>query len=528
MDFIEFLNKNTNNKYTFVKLTDVIYSKSEKVCTCKFVYNGEVKDLDESDKSLFSDLLSKYVGIDCEFNIKFKRESLDKEVLFQHISTFIQLYFPSAFSTFKPNNLEIYTEDKVVLKIKILDMYFDYLENRNFEKQLQDYLSKYYFKIFGVVVEKISSQNKLHQALEEQENLVQEIVESTNASNKVETFEVCDVRKLIGEELDTICRRYDSLKRLIKDVITAGTIKNIFERTFKSKTQKEEDGSPKEKAYYNIKLGYGEESLDCVYFPKDADLANFQTLNIDDDIVIFGDVEEYNQRTNFKVKGISLCKIEKIEETKIEYKSVNKEYKFVFPEEYVVNSQADLFTLNDVAEVNNVLKNNTFVVYDFETTGLNHLEEEIIEIGAVKVINGRVKETFSVLIKPSKEISQEITNLTGITNEMVENCLPMQDVIQDFYKFCYGSIMVGYNSIGFDNLFLQAAGRKYKYNFDMKQMDALLMARQYIKSVKNYKLKTIATFLNVTLDNAHRAVYDALATAEVFIKLTDYMENIDQ
>lgn len=527
MDFIEFLNKKANNRYTFVKLTDVIYSKSNNECTCKFVYDGEVKDLDENDKSLFSQLLSEYVGVDCNFNIKIKKESLDIEVLFQHVSTFIQLNFPSAFSSFKRENLDISMEDRVMLHISVLDMYYDYLENRNFEKELQEYLSKYYFKLFGVILKKISSEDKLLEALHEQEDIVQQIVDATNIDTRVETFEVDEIRKLIGEELEGSCRRYNSMKKPIKDVITAGTIKNIFERTFKHKTQKNEDGSPKEKVYYNLKLGYGEETLDCVYFPKETDLANFQTLNQGDDIMLIGDVEEYNQKTNFKVKGISLCKLQPIKEEKIIYKNANNEYKYIFPEEYVVNSQADLFSLNDVTEVNDILHNNTFVVYDFETTGLNHLEDEIIEIGAVKVIDGKVKETFSVLIKPSKEISMEITNLTGITNAMVANSHSMSEVIQDFYKFCHGAILVGYNSIGFDNLFLQAAGRKNKYNFDMKQLDALIIARQYIKSVKNYKLKTIATYLNVTLDNAHRAVYDALATAEVFIKLTDYMENID-
>ena len=117
--------------------------------------------------------------------------------------------------------------------------------------------------------------------------------------------------------------------------------------------------------------------------------------------------------------------------------------------------------------------------------------------------------------------------MTGITNDMVSNSPPIADVIQDFYKFCYGNILVGHNSLGFDNLFLQAAGRKNKYNFDMKQLDSFQLARQYVKGIKNYKLKTVATYFNITLDNAHRAIYDTIATAEVFIKLTDYMDKID-
>lgn len=528
MEFIDFLNKKTNNMYTFVKLTDVIYSKKNNCCTCKFVYDGEVKDLDENDKSLFSGLLKEYIGENCDIVIKFKKESLDKEVLFQHISTFIQLNFPSAFSSFKPKHLTItQNEESVELNIQIVDMYFEYLVNRNFDRELLTYLAKYYFKKFTCNLIEITGKTILQQALEEQESIVQEIVEATNYNSKVEYFFVDEVRKLIGEELDNQCRRYNSLKKPIKDVVTAGKIKGIFERTFKSKHQKEEDGNPKEKVLYNVKLAYGEENMDCVYFPKDADLANFQTLNIDDDIIIFGDVEQYNERTNFKIKGISLCKLQQIEKEKIVFKTVNDEYKHIFPEKYVIREQSNLFDFEVEKEVNSILKNNVFVAYDFETTGFNHIEDEIIEIGAVKIAEGKIVETFTTLIKPTKEITERITQVTGIDNAMVENAPSIADVLPDFYKFCYNTIMVGHNSIGFDNLFLQNISHKLKYNFDMKQMDTLNLSREYIKGIKNYKLGTVSEYLNIKLANAHRALNDTIATAQVFIKLTDYLQSIE-
>ena len=127
MDFLEFLKKETNNKYDFVKLVEVKLSENN-ACVCKFIYDGNVRDLDENDKSLFSGVVKKYVGVDCDVVIKFKKESLDNDVIFQYVSTFIQKNFPSAFSIFKPENLMIENDDLCCkLKISMIDIYFKYL-----------------------------------------------------------------------------------------------------------------------------------------------------------------------------------------------------------------------------------------------------------------------------------------------------------------------------------------------------------------------------------------------------------------
>ncbi len=529
MEFVDFIKKKTEDKYDFVKLTEVAFD-GEETCTCKFVYDGKVRDLTDSDKSLFSDLLREYIGVECNIVVKFKKEAFDHEVLFQYVSTFIQKMFPSAYSTFKPKNLEIQNvdEDGVLLKISVLDTYFQYMKSRDFEHELKNYLAHYYFKSFAVELVEIATKNKIQEALIEQESIVQSIVDATNYDAKVETFKIDESRKLIGEELTGECRFYKNLRRPIKDILTAGKIANIYEHSFKSKTQKDEDGNAKEKVMYRLKFDLRGETLDGVYFPKDQDLANFQTLNVGDEIIFTGDIEEFNGKTNCKIKQMSLCKLPEFEEEKIEFRKVNKEYKFAKPEEYIVNEQSDLFSFGIEKQVNDILKNNTFVVYDFETTGLNFMENEIIEIGAVKIIDGKIKETFDVFVKPQKveRLPIEIVNLTHITDEMVKDAHTINEVIQDFYKFCYGSIMVGHNSIGFDNLFLQKNAKENKYNFDNKQLDTYKISMQYLKGLKNYKLKTIAEHLEVKLENAHRAIYDVLATAEVFIKLTDMMESI--
>ena len=197
-------------------------------------------------------------------------------------------------------------------------------------------------------------------------------------------------------------------------------------------------------------------------------------------------------------------------------------YKTVQPEPYISLKQQNLF--ESVKPVNEYLRNNKFVVFDLETTGLFFNQDEITEIGAVKIVDGKIVETFSTLIKPSKDIPEEVTKITGISNETVKDAPSFNQVVMDFKNFCEGCTLVGYNILDFDIKFLNFSANKLSINFDNKIDDALIMARKFCPGLKRYRLKDISTHLGVTLDNAHRALFDTLATAEVFIKLTDFME----
>ena len=122
------------------------------------------------------------------------------------------------------------------------------------------------------------------------------------------------------------------------------------------------------------------------------------------------------------------------------------------------------------------------------------------------------------MVKPSCHIPEDTTKVHGITDDMVVNAPSIRQVMPDFYKFCYGSTIMAYN-IDFDYKFISVWGKKQGIVFDNKQMDALLLARLYVPGLKNFKLGTVCKKLGVSLENAHRAVYDAMATAEVVIKI---------
>ena len=166
------------------------------------------------------------------------------------------------------------------------------------------------------------------------------------------------------------------------------------------------------------------------------------------------------------------------------------------------------------------LRKSTFVVFDVETTGLSVEYNEIIEIGAVKVKDGLIIDTFSTFVKPNESITEFITNLTSITNEMVMNAPKIEDVFEDFVKFIDGCILVAQNA-DFDTGFLYHLIKKF--NLPEKRfacIDTLDLARSmYPTGLKNYKLETIAKYLKVEIEQQHRAIHDARTTTNVFNRM---------
>ena len=170
---------------------------------------------------------------------------------------------------------------------------------------------------------------------------------------------------------------------------------------------------------------------------------------------------------------------------------------------------------------NDTIKGKTYVVFDIETTGLDVSSDEITEIGAVKIVDGQIKEKFASFVKPTKSIPREVTELTGITNEMVADAPEAEFVLQEFYDFAKDAILCGHNIIGFDLKIVKRMGNEVGIDFDNEVLDTLNLARVSHLLVSNFKLGTIVKYLGLTLEGAHRAWNDAYATAEVLLKLCE-------
>lgn len=168
----------------------------------------------------------------------------------------------------------------------------------------------------------------------------------------------------------------------------------------------------------------------------------------------------------------------------------------------------------------------TFVVFDIETTGFSNINEKIIEIGAVKIRGGEIVDEFSTFVNPKRSIPYKIAELTGISNEMVANAPIIDDVIKEFYDFCSGAILVAHN-IDFDMSFIRRNGEEFGYSFKHSLLDTIDLCKYLFPELKRYRLNLVAKHLGISLENHHRAVDDAKATALILIKCFEEIKGKD-
>ena len=167
-----------------------------------------------------------------------------------------------------------------------------------------------------------------------------------------------------------------------------------------------------------------------------------------------------------------------------------------------------------------------FVVFDLETTGFSALVDKVIEIGAVKIRNGEIVDRFSTFVNPKVPISFRIENLTGISDQMVMGSKTIEEILPEFLEFCEGCVMVAHNA-EFDMSFIINNAERQGLEFSPSYIDTVLLSQFLIPALHNYKLDTLTKHLNVVLDNHHRAVDDAEATAHIFLKLIKMLADRD-
>lgn len=166
----------------------------------------------------------------------------------------------------------------------------------------------------------------------------------------------------------------------------------------------------------------------------------------------------------------------------------------------------------------------TFICFDIETTGLSAARDKITEIGAVKVENGVITDTFSTFANPEMPIPQKITQLTGITDDMVKDAPSQSEAVSAFLEFAGDNVLVAHNA-PFDTSFIAKAcedmGREYNYT----SIDTVAISRAILTDIKNCKLDTVAKFLRLGDFNHHRATDDAEMLARIFINLCQRLKD---
>ncbi len=181
-------------------------------------------------------------------------------------------------------------------------------------------------------------------------------------------------------------------------------------------------------------------------------------------------------------------------------------------EAYLVDDLKEIVTGDKGQDLDSV-----FVVFDIETTGFSPIHNRIIEIGAVKIENGEVTGKFSTFVNPDVPIPFEIEKLTGINDEMVIGAPMIEQVLPQFMEFCQGAVLVAHNA-NFDMGFIMENAARLGLQRDFTYVDTVGIARLLLPHQAKHTLDAVAKTLGISLENHHRAVDDAQATAEIFVK----------
>ena len=163
------------------------------------------------------------------------------------------------------------------------------------------------------------------------------------------------------------------------------------------------------------------------------------------------------------------------------------------------------------------------MVFDIETTGFSAVTDRIIEIGAVKVEDGKITDKFSTFVNPKRPIPFRITELTGITDEMVIDSPDIETILPQFIEFIGDAVLVAHNA-SFDVGFIEQNCKRQKIEDDFTYVDTVALARVLLPALNRFKLDTVAKALNISLENHHRAVDDAGCTAEIFVKFVQMLK----
>ena len=495
-----------------IKLISAVLKKEDGVLYLTFLTSDRLNDDMQKDILLFCKEKLK-----TNIALKFKHSIYDEEAVIYQVKTFLKQSFPNLLEMLDSDDIKITQKgEEVELSFLVIDDIKRILENNKFAFKLTEKLGENYFEKFSVVLNEKQLNNE-DLILEEMERKRLSVVPLAKEENVIR-MKVEDVASLIGCTIKTAPVAISCIKKPTEEVHICGKVRFFNKKTYNKKLK---NGETEQKEFFTFVVDDGTGKINCTYFPTKATLPKMEKITDDVNLVLLGSVELFNERLSFRPKDISFCLSFEPIQKKVEYKQVAENYVTIFPEEFKKEKQLNLLGEDIINSeiISNYLRDNKFVVFDLETTGLNPERDEIIEIGACLVENGEITQTFETLIKPSFPIPAEATKVNHIDDEMVKDSPTYEDVVSDFFKFCSGCVMVAYNA-GFDKSFIDFHSEKLFYKFSNKVVDAMIVAQNKLKGLKNYKLKTVLEKLGIINEGAHRAVHDAIATAKAFIEMS--------
>lgn len=508
MNFEQEFHAAFGDKYNYLHLKSVAVRKSDGRCTITFLYPSSCEDISaESRKEIFEFIKSELNLENLDLRVKFLKVYLEEKLILKAIMEFFEEKYKLVNTYLQEDNCKInITPIDVVVDIELSSRLQKFFQEHSIQSELSKVLKDNFLVDF--VVNTVENPNIIDET--DIEN-----VEMRSAVKVTKRFKVEVVKEVVGKDFMTRPEYLSYIKAPKANVVVAGFINKIERKEFIMKKGKHA-GEPK--AYFNFQIQDKKGKMDCIYFCPKKNEKVMDTLEEFMFVLLHGDVRLNTMgKLCLYVNKIALASMLEEEEKP---KPVREYTGHVVEIEKIAAMEQDTM-FGQVNKYNNKIKGKTIVVFDIETTGLDSENDQIIELGAVKIVDGNIMEKFSTFVKPTKRIPDAVVELTGINQSMVDDAPPIEFVIRDFYDFTRGCVISGHNVIGFDIKFIRREGENVGLTFDNELIDTMNEARTSRLRISRFNLGTVVKALGLTLEGAHRAWNDAYATAQVLLKLNE-------
>lgn len=506
-NIVENLNKKFNNKYNYLKLLNVLYDRMAHLATITFLYPCTMDEVPAEDKEEVEQYIQEFLSLHADIKVKFRKSFLDDKLVINEVEEFFKENKKGLLPYLNKDNINATHE---ALDVKVLltlnQDILSLLDEAEFKSELKEFLDNRFIATFQIEIKE--NEEKLPDEIEADDILP--------SLPKTRRYKVGIEKEIIGTGISPNPEYIEDMNKPKESVILSGFMTKLNQKKYIAKNGKFKG---KERVLYTFTLRDSSGAIECTYFCGKAHEKDIEALEDMCMLVCVGDVKEgFSGKLGYTIRKLALAQPDQDEqEDEQKLTPSHKHKQVVFPSIMQRSNQGQLFETKP--SYNALIMNNDIVVFDIETTGLDPENDEITELGAVKIEHGEVTEKFSSFVKPNVRIPKEVENLTGISNEMVEFAPKVEDVIEDFYNWAKGCILSGHNIAGFDMKFVRKAGLKVGLKFDNQIVDTLIVARQSALRVPNYKLGTLVKALGLVLVDAHRAFNDAYATAQVLMAL---------
>lgn len=526
MQFIDKLNQATSNKYEFLRISklnlDIGTSSLSLVCLLPEDISDD-KFTDE-DKKVVEDFCRTQIPETFSLKIAFVKNRLNKEAIAKQVISFISSKYQTLTSQYDASLTQINFEGKkIVIDLYMSSPVIHYCENSGFKDKLAKFIYSQNCSDKVVVRINVSRTVDAEKLLEDRENVKYVDIGEIDI--------IGDYHYYIGKDIGRKPRYIDKYKKEMDGICVCGRVDEVKRINI---VDKESPDRRLKKILFKFTIDDTTGKMDCLYFAKlrkakkheDDHGTGFVTcldsLAEGDNVVIFGNYRhsDFSDKNELMVTKLALCKInfDSMEKRREDIKKANKIKIFQKPQKYEVDINENLL---DMIWHCDYILNNKFVVFDLETTGVDVDNDEIIEIGAVKLEYGKIVEYYDTLIDPNRPIPKGASEVNHIYDDDVKNSPYLEDVLGFFMDYIKGYKLIAHNGNGFDFKILRRDCQKYNLPFENELIDSLTEARKILKKERAHSLQALCRHYNIVNRNAHRAYEDSEATAKVFVKLMD-------